>query len=61
MERERTKEEIDAAHELADYHMTEIIEGLIPEVDELRDSLRSEIRRRLVDAFLEGILWREQN
>lgn len=30
MERERTKAEIDAAHELADYHMTEIIEGLMP-------------------------------
>lgn len=58
MERDKSKEEIEAANAQADYHLNEIIEGLIPEVDEFCESLRQEIRRRLVDAFYNGVDWK---
>lgn len=57
MSDDKSKEEIEAANEQADYHLNEMIEGMIAGVDELRDSLRQEIRRRLVDAFYNGVDW----
>lgn len=52
---DHSKEEIYAACANADYHVTEIIEGLIPKVEELSQGLRDDIRRRLVDSFYEGV------
>lgn len=58
-EREYSKAEIDAANELANYHLNELVEGLIPDVEELSDSLREDIRRRLIQMFYDGLLFAE--
>lgn len=59
MEREKTKKEIDAANELADYHLNEILESLMPH-EKLENGLKEDIRRRLTDAFYSGVEWREE-
>jgi hypothetical protein len=60
-DRDKSMDEINSANEQADYYLNEIIEGLIPEIDELRPALRSEIKFRLAGAFYNGVDWyREQ-
>lgn len=44
----------DASNSLADYHLTEIVEGLIPDVEFVNNGTKDDIRRRLIDVYLEG-------
>lgn len=53
--RDYTKEERDAACTNADYHIQEIVEGLIPEVENLTQAMRDDIRQRLISSFYEGL------
>jgi hypothetical protein len=55
MERDKTKEEIDAACANASYHLAEIVESIIPYVESLSSSQKEDIRSRLIASFYEGV------